>query len=299
MLEESQSTLTHDTLASERAPDELYHYTTVEALASILKSRTFRLQPLDRMDDLQEREGADLKHAGRLVFVSCWTDDKEESIPMWNMYSSLRGGVRISLPPNPFKWFDIDVSEIARRLNSRFEQTADAPGLRSLLPLDELMHTNYFSPAILWYMNNSEPSILRRVQYTSDRDKLYPTLMSHNPDSTTLWYDSLGSYKNKSWEFQREWRYRMAVHPGANIFNPDFWAAMPFGIIQVSQNIIRDDIKIPIGHLTLHLAEEALSQMVIVTSPKLSDGNRIILDQIRNAFAPHICIHSSKLEGLL
>ena len=36
--------------------DRLYHYTTVESLALILKNRTLRLNPLDKMDDLQEAQ---------------------------------------------------------------------------------------------------------------------------------------------------------------------------------------------------------------------------------------------------
>ena len=32
----------------------LYHYTSIEILALILKNRTIRLNPLDKMDDLQE-----------------------------------------------------------------------------------------------------------------------------------------------------------------------------------------------------------------------------------------------------
>ena len=58
------------------------------------------------MDDLQEKEAFDLKNAGQFCYISSWTDDETENIPMWKMYSSLSSGVRIKLKANPFKEFE-------------------------------------------------------------------------------------------------------------------------------------------------------------------------------------------------
>lgn len=80
----------------------LYHYTSLESLALILKNRTIRLNPLDKMDDIQEQKTADIENIGKFVFVSSWTDDVVESIPMWKMYTDPRCGVRIKLRKNPF-----------------------------------------------------------------------------------------------------------------------------------------------------------------------------------------------------
>ena len=62
--------------------DYLFHYTSVDILALILKNRTIRFNSLDRMDDLQEQETADIKNVGQFCYISFWTDDEEESIPM-------------------------------------------------------------------------------------------------------------------------------------------------------------------------------------------------------------------------
>ena len=77
------------------SPDYLYHYTSIETLALILHNRTFSLNSLDHMDDLQKKEASDIKNIGQFCYVSSWTDDETESIPMLNMYSSLDSGVRI------------------------------------------------------------------------------------------------------------------------------------------------------------------------------------------------------------
>ena len=82
---------------SEQDEKLLYQYTNIEALASILKNRTIRL------DDLQEQMSADLKNAAKFVFISSWTKSQDESISMWKLYTSLKKGVRIGLPFCPFE----------------------------------------------------------------------------------------------------------------------------------------------------------------------------------------------------
>ena len=84
-------------------PKYLYHYTNIDSLALILKNRTIRLNSLDRMDDLQEQETADIRNIGQFIYVSSWTDDERESIPMWNMYANIEAGVRIKMKANPFQ----------------------------------------------------------------------------------------------------------------------------------------------------------------------------------------------------
>lgn len=39
----------------------LYHYTNIETLALILRNQTIRFNSLDKMDDLQEQQTADIK----------------------------------------------------------------------------------------------------------------------------------------------------------------------------------------------------------------------------------------------
>ena len=73
--------------------DYLYHYTSIETLALILSNRKIRLNRLDKVDDPQEQIAKEIADMGKLVFVSSWTDDSDESIPMWKMYGSLESGV--------------------------------------------------------------------------------------------------------------------------------------------------------------------------------------------------------------
>lgn len=94
--------------------DRLYHYTTVESLALILKNRTLRLNPLDKMDDLQEAQSQSRQNYGQFIYVSSWTDMKEESIPMWKMYSSMTSGGANFSSTMPFSNFRFSAKGFSR-----------------------------------------------------------------------------------------------------------------------------------------------------------------------------------------
>lgn len=117
--------------------DYLYHYTTVETLASILKNRTIRFTPLNRVDDLQEQQAADAKGIGRITYVSCWTEDETDNIPMWNMYASLESGVRIRVKKNPFKYRICDFELIKKLMPNTALEINGIP--RTLVPYSEMM----------------------------------------------------------------------------------------------------------------------------------------------------------------
>jgi hypothetical protein len=69
------------------ASSRVFHYTSLESLALILKARTLRFTRLDRVDDVSEAQQLAGINFGQYFFVSCWTQETKESIPQWNMYS--------------------------------------------------------------------------------------------------------------------------------------------------------------------------------------------------------------------
>lgn len=89
----------------------LYHYTSLETLALILKNKTLCFNNLLNVDDIEEARTTDMGDFGKYVYVSCWTDDSEESIPLWNLYTPDMHGVRIKLPKFPFKKYHYKAGE--------------------------------------------------------------------------------------------------------------------------------------------------------------------------------------------
>lgn len=83
--------------------DLLYHYTSIDTLALILKNKTICFNNLLNVDDLEEVGTQDMGNFGKYVNISCWTKDSKESIPLWNLYTQSMKVVRIGLPKFPFK----------------------------------------------------------------------------------------------------------------------------------------------------------------------------------------------------
>ena len=92
---------------------KIYHYTTIETLALILKHHTIRFNRLDQVDDMEESlypSGPINLNLSKYVYVSCWTKSKEENLALWKMYAGYRG-IRISLDETmfvsyPYEYFE-------------------------------------------------------------------------------------------------------------------------------------------------------------------------------------------------
>ncbi len=91
-----------ETLGVTELPSYLYHYTSIDVLALILKNHSVRFSRLDGVNDLEEANALDLKAANSLVFASCWTEENLESIAMWSLYTPDMQGVRLRFPSNLF-----------------------------------------------------------------------------------------------------------------------------------------------------------------------------------------------------
>ena len=144
---------------------------------------------------MEEAKGEDVDIAGKLVFVSCWTDSKEENIALWNMYANKMKGIRIALPVYPFSVNKKSVEEQANKYNLSLIEYS-----QSIISLPE--------DVCLWEDNKIDYYQLREITYTDDEKKLFQILLKKNDeDKISLRSLELGTNKRKCWEFQQEWRY--------------------------------------------------------------------------------------------
>ncbi len=86
-------------------PAFLYHYTSVETLLLILKNKTIRFSRLDCLNDPLEGTHLKFKYLNENIYASSWTSEANESLPMWKIYSNLKG-VRIKMPIDLFSFRD-------------------------------------------------------------------------------------------------------------------------------------------------------------------------------------------------
>ena len=266
--------------------DRLYHYTTVESLALILKNRTLRLNPLDKMDDLQEAQSLSRQNYGQFVYVSSWTDMKEESIPMWKMYSSMTSGVRISLPPCPFQIFDL--SQNCFR-DPTLQERASMYTTTALYPVVNIYDDLQRNVSTATNIGQQ----LHKVEYTDDVEKLCPKLEKIDGDKAYIALDMMGIYKSSIWRFQSEYRYLIRSIP-CNLLGGN--ATQNWSIV-VNTMIQMGGVKSNRQYIDLRLAGNMLDQMVITTSPAISPSNKIIVEALLSQFCPKARIESSALEG--
>ena len=138
---------------------KIYHYTSLDTLALILKNRTIMFNRLDRVDDVEEgtieSKGV---YPGRNVFVSCWTEDAEESIPMWNMYARGGAGVRIALDKDMFCDYLIKDFQLPNGLKTQ-------GSIYCKLPPEDFTNHNYW---ILPSTDINNEMFYRHVEYVND-----------------------------------------------------------------------------------------------------------------------------------
>lgn len=155
-------------------PTHLYHYTTIESLALILKHRTIRFSSISNLDDLTECQTDDSDAIAHSLLVSCWTEDSFENIALWTMYSKSGVGCRIKMPINLFYDSKLESQDFY------------------VLPDNNL----------LWYPQNNP----KKIEYVDLKpSQRLVAEQSDGPDLLNL--SSIGTIKTNIWKFQREYRY--------------------------------------------------------------------------------------------
>lgn len=269
----------------------LYHYTSVEVLALILKYRTIRFNSLNNMDDLQEQETSDIANIGQFCYISSWTEDETESIPMWKMYSSLESGVRIKLRKCPFKIYENTADSLSKVIKITEDKTNGKP-LLSIISLNDIFSKGFFS----YQAFSKQEDLLHKVEYTDDKEKLYPKLLSTNDDAFSISLGELGKYKNLHWEFQKEWRYILSILP-LNLNQPVEDMERSFTIVA---NKIKEGLeKQPFPYYDMEIDGEVYKNMEITLSPRISAGNREIVELLKARYNPMMIVKDSELLGLL
>ena len=269
--------------------DYLYRYTSIDNLALTLKNHTIRLNPLDKMDDLQEQKTRDVENIGKFVFISSWTSEEKEDIPMWKMYTNPKSGVRIKLPKNPFvrqKTYASDFALLGLSVDNPSGQPVD-----TFLNIAELIKNYVYS------VQAFSGDILKKVVYTDDKNLLEPNIRKIENGKINLNIGALEIYKNTYWEFQKEWRYIMTF-----INMPFNASSMQEMEMQASLSVNRLSAGIeppPFRHFDLPISDEFFRNMEITPSPQMTSGARIALDALVEKYNPTATIKESSLLGLI
>lgn len=168
--------------------EKLFHYTSLDTLALILKNKSIRFNSLSNVDDLEEAVDDDGKNIGNSVLVSCWTDMSDENIPLWKMYSNDFCGCRIELEKNFFK------------VQERFPASDE-----ELIALTEISKENGGIVLI-------PQDFYNKINYT----KTFSERRIFEEEEKRLNINFLGREKKEEWAFQSEYRFYLQQFPIVN-----------------------------------------------------------------------------------
>lgn len=264
----------------------LYHYTRIETLLAILKNKTLAFNSLQNVDDLEEAQTRDIKKFGRFYYVSCWTDESEESIPMWSMYSKNMTGIRIKLKKYPFKKF------IYKKGEFNFKEESEG-----YIDIEKLYKENKGTVVV----NGLQ---LFKVSYTDNRELIYPQIETISGNSKKYDISKIGKYKNISWNFQKEWRYGIFISPWGIDELKDTLNVKDYTFEElcIKQQLLISRLKDekvlpPYNKYFIELSNEALNDMEITLGPKVSDEQKEIVEMIINKYNSNIKIKDSILKN--
>lgn len=269
---------------------EIHHYTSIENLALILKNKTFRFTRLDKVDDGEE---CNLKNEGLLLsyytFVSCWTCQSEESIPLWKMYAGKdMHGVRLTFKNQDiFKKYAIN-SGVYRGVEIRANK-----GQEVIFPPEKMFNKDYL---IVPSVNDSD-MFFRKVIYVDEPAKEMKgavELIKHDNGLADMTLDlkKIGTYKRLCWEFQKEYRFILTIIP-QKTHKDEIETSIANYLIQS----IYDKIPPSIDHYDLDI--DSFSNMEITLSPTCSRAEEIIVRSLASLYASDAKIKPSSLSGII
>lgn len=273
-------------------PEYLYHYTSIESLALILKNRTILFNNLLNVDDTDEAKSSDMGNFGKFIYVSCWTDSPQEIIPFWGMYTPNMHGVRIRMKTMPFKQYFfkkgmyhfkndtstfIDYEQLYRE--NALNITADQPKIINVIYSDK--------------DEDLYPKV-RRGASPKEIDAFFTRTASGNYTGTVSYsLEKLGRYKRTDWAFQHEWRYVLSCSP---IGIRSLENATP-ETHQHLLSLLEDRNYLPEKkELFLMLSDDALNDIEITLGPRMGEAEKIIVYSLVNEYVPTAYVRPSSLH---
>lgn len=263
---------------------KLYHYTTIDSLAHILKSRSIRFNRLDQLDDLSESEEFGSFNPLKYTFSSSFTWDDRENIALWKMYANMERGVRLEFDSSSM--FNPKLTDLPPH---SLTGNQIPKSIRTSLKSTDIVNTDFI--LIYWGPNNFQNIgvgiHLKNVEYNDNIKEIYKSLIKINPSDKSLncniW--EFGFYKTKYWEFQKE--VRLLIYTIPNCHSEDDF-----------NRLVSNNRALKTTSIFVPLSDFALDNLKIVLSPKITDASRIIVESLTSNLS-NISVKDSTLKRII
>lgn len=264
----------------------IHHYTSLETLAMILSTGKLKFNRLDCVDDLEESSiQSDGIRLGQYVFVSCWIENSEESIPLWKMYAGGSDGVRISIDSDMFQDYLITDLNLPNGLKSQ-------GSLLSKIPKEEFVRPDYFLFPIF---NQGGEMFYRKIEYVDDvigatNNIVQRTMTDDTHAQVNISFAKVGKYKHKRWAFQEETRFAITILPSNPLImaNPD-----DAGTAVI--NCLYNHQQLSFTSYFMSLKQSALNSMTITLNPSATKAQYILAEALCAKYASGATVRESVL----
>jgi len=259
---------------------KLYHYTSIETLALILNQKKIRFNRLDQVDDVLESSEYKKVNFSNYLFVSCWTENPEENIALWNMYTKKMKGVRIGLSKFPFM-----KKLIAKDLNNPLLSIVD--DMIQPLTIEECINPEYFIVPVF-------DGFYKKVEYldTDELNSRFENMVEKQvyPDNTfsiNARSQDFAKIKHKRWSFQEESRFVLFILPPINDFDD-----IPILMTQLYQ-----EKNLGITYYDMDLDPLTLQNIEVLLGPNCSDADKLIVESLLYKYDVKNEAKESSLKG--
>ena len=247
---------------SENIEQYLYHYTTIDTLALILKNRSILFTRADLVNDLEEINILDKPEVKKSSFISCWTAQRNESIPMWNLYANEAKGVRIKLkspffegssPPHEITNHNCKII-VLKNIQNFIERENDYEWLKYL-----------FGPIEVNYEMNTGVNVLT--------------------DDNSLIVDKIGTIKSEHWAFEKEFRFLALANHDWNSQTETF---------EIKDEPYYSEVKSDC--FAIKIDEEIFNEIEVTLGPCCQESEEIIVESLLKRFTTNGQVQHSELK---
>jgi hypothetical protein len=259
----------------------IHHYTSIQSLALILESKKIRFTRIDRLDDIKEIDGFPSR-LKQTVFVSCWTEDDQENISLWSLYTQMKG-VRISLPKDMFNKYFIKAGDYG---NWGFGFDIISP-----LPLEKIRTDEYLVSNPFWLEDGFYKKITYSDSFIENRKNAYN--IDSDGSINIKYIPDLFIHKDLIWAFQRESRFYLIAFqlPPINLFKDR--EIQMLNIKSIERQYVDDFI----SNIDVELNNEVLNNIIVRLSPTCSNADRIIVESLLHKHTTNGGIENSNLKN--
>lgn len=237
---------------------KIFHYTTIETLALILKHRTLRFNCASNVNDPDEGNSDDFKESlAPHCFISCWTYKQVESIPLWKIYAANGKGVRL---------------ESDTRYIRMINENENNPG-RLLFIVKNVISVNPKMHFINLWQDAESINPYFKTNY-SDEKRIFKKDYSTS-ETQQFVYDVEAAFNTKKtcWSYEEEIRFILL---GNDVEDPKIWESVFHSI--PSKN------KLDLDYVDLKLDQDFFDNLKITCGPLTEDADKIIVNSLIEKF---------------